>query len=296
MEEVIFKRSIVQRKNRRKTLLGDADEDILVALATYRCLTRAQLMRLLGKTGRPEFSTRLKWLADHGYIVREQAREGFGAPLLCFLTEKAKKYLATIDVSAKVVSPENIAFTPESTSTPHLLATNDVLIAVLQWMRTDPAWSLHILRHEQQFRQKPLRLDGIRVIPDGWVELRYHAADGIDRFVFAIEVQHRGHTDIDDIREKVRNYIAIAKAGVHKAYFDDPKLPMVVLFLGTKGAAKVAAIKDAFEAELKEKRNWADMFYVAPFTREIVEEHMVYELPVWERAFSSERRALLDWV
>ncbi|MDQ5853434.1 MAG: hypothetical protein M3380_15450, partial [Chloroflexota bacterium] len=159
-----------------------------------------------------------------------------------------------------------------------------------------PAWSLYLLRHEQQFRHKPFRLDGLKLIPDGWAELRYRTPEGTDRFVFAIEVQHRGHTDIDDIREKVRNYITIATAGIHNAYFDEPKLPMVVLFLGTKGKTKVQAIKDGLEAELKDKRNWADMFYVAPFTKDIVEEHIVYTLPVWERAFSHERRALLDWV
>ena len=39
----------------RTPFLSEADEDILIALATYRCLTRQQLMRLLGKTGRPDF-------------------------------------------------------------------------------------------------------------------------------------------------------------------------------------------------------------------------------------------------
>ena len=65
--------------------------------------------------------------------------------------------------------------------------------------------------------------------------------------------------------------------------------------LGTKGAAKVAAIKEGIAAELKDKREWADLFYVAPFTRDIVEQSIVYQLPVWERAFSSEQRELLAW-
>ena len=72
-------------------MFGDADEDILVALATYRCLTLKQLMRLFGKTSRPECATRMKWLERQGYVVAEQAREGYGAPLLYFLTEQSKR-------------------------------------------------------------------------------------------------------------------------------------------------------------------------------------------------------------
>lgn len=233
---------------------------------------------------------------DTGYIVREQAREGYGAPLVAFLTEQSRKHLASIDVKVKLVSPESIAFTAESSSTPHLLETNNALIAFTQVARTDPAWTVYRRLHDYDFKQNPLKLGTLKLIPDGLVELRYHAADGVDRYVFAIEVQHRGHTDSDAIREKVRNYIAIAKAGVHKQYFDDTKLPLVVLFLGTKGQTKVAAIKEAIETELREKQNWADMFYVAPFTKDIVDEQIVYQLPVWERAFSHEKRPLLDWV
>ena len=275
------------RKKRQRTFLGDADEDILCALALYQSLTTAQLLRALGRTGRPDLSTRLTDLERLGYLLSEPFRLTFGSPNVYVLTARGKKYLAQLDIDARVIQAATLRDMLDSSSMPHTLAVNDALIAVTQLPRIDPTFAVHTLLHDYHFKQQPLVVDGKKVIPDGWVELHKTAPDGSYRFVFALEVQHRGHMTTEVIRAKVRNYMALVSKGVHQAYFADPKLPLVVLFLMSRGDEHVRFVKQAIEQELQQKQRWAAMFYVAPFTREIVEQTSVYQAPVWERPFTT---------
>ncbi|MDQ5850731.1 MAG: hypothetical protein M3380_01420, partial [Chloroflexota bacterium] len=84
--------------------------------------------------------------------------------------------------------------------------------------------------------------------------------------------------------------------GLHQTYFGDPRLPMTVVFLATRGGEQAAGIKRAMEAALKDTRQYAAMFYVAPFTHELVEHSIVYQAPVWQRPFSQETKPLFSWL
>jgi hypothetical protein len=212
------------------------------------------------------------------------------------LTELGRKYLASMDIPARSLPRSTLRATLESSSMPHTLAVNDALIAVTQLPRQDAAWAVATLLHDVHFKKQPFLVNGKKVIPDGWVTLHYRTAEGTARFCFALEVQHRGHLTTAGIQQKVRSYVALTDQGVHRTYFGDPRLPMTVLFLATRGSEQAESIKRALEAALTDTRQYAAMFYVAPFTHELVENTIVYLEPVWQRPFSQEHKPLFSWL
>jgi hypothetical protein len=284
------------KKRSRQRFLSAADENILYALATYRYLTTQQLLRVLGLANRPKLSLRLAELVTRGYLYTEPFRQTYGSPNVYILTTLGKKYLADSRVGAWTLEPTKLRDTLASSSMPHTLAVNDALIAFTQLPRSDPAWSVVTLLHDYQLKKQPFLIGKKKVIPDGWVKLHYWTPEGTDRFCFPLEVQHRGHATADVIQQKVREYIAIAAQDIHRRYFNDPHLPMTPLFLATRGDTHVRFIKHAMEAELRDKKQWAGMFYVAPLTPDIVSTTIVYNAPVWQQPFAEDVKPLWEWV
>ncbi|MDQ5853420.1 MAG: replication-relaxation family protein, partial [Chloroflexota bacterium] len=75
------------RKHRSRLFLGEADEAILLMLATYQCLTTQQLLRARGLTARARLSRRLADLVRRGYLYAEPFRQTIGSPNVYVLTE-----------------------------------------------------------------------------------------------------------------------------------------------------------------------------------------------------------------
>src|SRR3712207_8577536 len=80
-------RSVATRKHRQRLFLGAADEDILAPVATYRCLTTRQLMRVVGETSSEEHTSELQ--SRQHFVCRlllEKNRFHYYRPYTCSST------------------------------------------------------------------------------------------------------------------------------------------------------------------------------------------------------------------
>lgn len=214
------------------------DEKILKEFALCRFLTIQQIKtRFFGKGSYTHVSTLLKRLAEEKYLVCFQPAAQ-SQSYLYGLGKKGVSYLRSIGVDLSYFLSEHTRLS-SSLHLPHLLATNNILLAASLFCEQEPEITLIERRHYLTSRQtkRPVTYDAwIHFLIDGasaslWVE--------IDRNT---EEQKR-------IRGKISAIIDFAIG----AYMSEFNVPLsAIAFVTTGGKHRLSQLKQWTQQELRE--------------------------------------------
>lgn len=249
-------------------IIGPADDDVLRAVYRYHFLTIDQITRLLySKGARTTASTRLKRLADAGYLTRTviPTRQGNG-PAVYALARKGQQFMAELGypVPKRARGSEERAYSYLFFA--HTLAVNDVLIsAELLAGAHKASITIEQMVHERDLRRRPVYVDDgkggkLAVISDGYLSL---ILGGQYRMCFAFEID-RGTEDQKAWRRKVRSLVRYVQGPYQQAFGTDN---LTVCVVAMPGHERLQQLYTWTVAELDElgKKDEGDLFrFAAP--------------------------------
>ncbi len=229
-----------QGKGNRETVrsLRPIDEKILKEFALCRFLTIQQIKtRFFSKGSYTHVSTLLKRLAEEKYLVCFQPAVQ-SQSYLYGLGKKGVSYLRSIGVDLSYFPSEHIKL-PSSLHLPHLLATNNILLAAALFCEQEPEIALIERRHYLTSRQtkRPVTYDAwIHFLIDGastsiWVEFDRNTEE---------QKRIRGKTQAI-IDFAMRDYLAEFGAPLS-----------AIAFITTGGKHRLSQLKQWTQQELRE--------------------------------------------
>jgi hypothetical protein len=177
--------------------IGRPEERILMAINLFDQLTAEQLSRHLSYSFR--YTQHIcKTLTEKKYLQRltlPKITQGGGVPYVYTLARKGRQYLTSqdADLGAKIKSRYRPS---EVRARLHTLATNEVLLQVMQATELDPNLSLERFIPEIEFLNTPIKVtipersdsDTVSLIPDLWIQLRQTVGNKAYTYCFCIEV------------------------------------------------------------------------------------------------------------
>lgn len=277
-------------------IIGPVDDDILRATYRYHFLTIDQVTRLLySKGARTTASTRLKRLADAGYLTRTAipTRQGNG-PAVYTLARKGLQFVAELGypIPNRARASEERAYSYLFFA--HTLAVNDVLISAELLARAHPtSVVIDQMLHERDLKRRPVAVDDghggtLAVIPDGYLSL---VLGGQYRMCFAFEID-RGTEDQQAWRRKVRALLRYVQGPYQQAFGTDN---LTVCVVATPGHARLQQLYGWTTAELDEcgKQSEGDLFRFAAPTPDLTPDQLFFGAG-WFVPYSNTPVALID--
>jgi hypothetical protein len=201
----------------------------------------------------------------------------------------------------------------------HNLAVTDFLIAAKLLEKKSPAIQLYDFQHERSIKAegamsvkvekrtgqgttpvdsdgKPL-LETIKVYPDGFLDFRIlrPERDKPYRFCLLLEVDRNTESD-EDIRRKVRGYLAAVKSGESLKRFGT-KTPTVGFVAARDGEKRRDELRKLVEDELKklkESNFFATMFAFTAMPDRDIDSEVLFLSPAWFRAFDNHESVIIN--
>lgn len=218
-------------------IVSASDHALLSDLAQYGYATAAQLCRLRYGRSLTYVSTKLKRLADLGYLQRlflpRPSARG-SAPLIFRLDRKGLSYLKSCGAEVHHrYRPSEAAFSYLHLS--HRLAVNDWLISLALLERASSRVVVADVIDEQGLAREPLRVEdadgrAVPVIADAWVDLR------IDNEQSALWLELDRATEQRKAWQRKLAGILAATKGAYQEHFKTPSLTVAVTV--SRGAEK----------------------------------------------------------
>jgi hypothetical protein len=289
-------------------LITQVYDTLLRAVHTYRMLTVVQATRLLYKlSSATTVSTRLKTLAEHGYLLRISLPTTNGqAPLVYMLASLGIRYLEQggSDVTSRYRRVEQQE--KSYLFLMHTLAVNDVLIASAKLPAVASHITLFEMQHEHILKQTPLsvtiskyEVDGttgtqrLSVIPDGWLDFRI-SRDGKKerRASIWLEVD-RGTIEAKQFKRKLRGILAAIETGKYTEMFKAKAV--TVAFATTSGERRVEQMRSWTREALAithEKGYISEMFMFTALP-ETIDPFTLFCTPVWYTPFKDKEAVAL---
>jgi DNA-binding PadR family transcriptional regulator len=256
------------------------EEPILQEFALCRFLTINQVRdRFFAEGSYTYVSTILKQLKTHGYLVTLPST--VGEKLIYGLGKKGVQYLRSAGISISYHPSEHK--TISSLHLPHLLTTNDVLIAAAKVPIKKPGIQLEERRHYLTTKQK-----NRMAIPDAWVHL---IEDGKHHFGLWYEVD-RGTEEEAFIRSKLAAILAFAE----DSYEEEFGIPaLLICFVTTSEKSRLGKLIQWTEKALEEagKPQYREFFRFALIPQGSVDPLRLFCEPIWYMPFDSTTVALV---
>jgi Replication-relaxation len=250
----------------RKLAIRPIDEKILEEIALGRLLTIKQIQtRFFSAGSYTHVSTLLKHLTEAKYLsCIEPVSQN--QPYLFGLGKKGVSYLRSIGLDLTYYPSEHKKL-PSSMHLPHLLATNDILLAIARLAENEPDIDLIERRHYLTTPQK-----NRMTIPDAWVHLSMEQT----HLALWFEVD-RGSEEQEYIRRKVSTIINFAMHG----YLEEFAVPLrAIAFVTTASLSRLTRLMDWIVDEIPQ--NLVSYFHFArmPETSENTME--LFTAPLWQ--------------
>src|SRR5215211_7103092 len=249
--------TIAKERTQQTTLvIRRADHDVMAAIWHYQCMTALQVTKLLFSLNSLTWvQTKLKRLADAGYLVRSQIPVKLvnGRPPLYYgLGERGLAHLAMYGVD---VPEQARPYRVRHYSDPfisHLLAVNEVLIAGRRLCQQYPTVKLAKVLHQQDFEREPVpvRRPGgqqTKVKLDGFLDFEVHTAQP-HRAPLCLEVD-RGSERRRRWREKVKSLVYFMRGPYQERF---ARKAITIGIVATPGRSRLASLIGWTREELTE--------------------------------------------
>ena len=278
-------------------IIGPKDDDILRAVYRYHYLSIDQICRLLYSTGgRTTAATRLKGLADAGYLQRIVIPSRLGnGPVVYTLARKGMKFLAEAGFSVPTRARPKDTQQQSYLFFSHTLAVNDVLISTELLSRSYPgSIELRQLLPELELKRNPVAVDDgaggkLTIIPDAYIDL---VLAGTERMCLALELD-RGTEEQKKSRKKVRGLVAFAQGPYQQAYGTDA---LTVCVVATPGQPRLRQLYEWTVAELTAigQQGEADLFRFTTFNPATLPPEQLFFGAGWFIPYSTKPVPLID--
>jgi Replication-relaxation len=200
----------------------------------------------------------------------------------------------------------------------HNLAVTDFLIAAKLLEKKYPAIEVYDFQHERTIKQdgpiivtiekwtpqgtQALDKEGkqafetVRLYPDGFLDFRIVQPDRAKpyRFCLFLEVDRNTESD-EDIRRKIRAYLAAAKSGECLKRFGTrtPTVGFAVARGGVKRRDELRKLAEDECKKLKEKHFFTQMFAFTALPEQEVYTETIFLSPVWQRPFDNKQTVII---
>jgi hypothetical protein len=297
---------------------------ILEAVYRYHFMTADRLTRLMHKQGTlTTVRSTLARLAEEEYLLyfyEPRPTSSGSVPKIFMLGSKGFHRLKGQGFKLPVrYNPPNIAELQKNyLFLYHNLAVSDFLIAAKLLEKKYPAIELYDFQHERKIRQdgpmivtvekrtpqgaqavdsegKPV-FQTIKVYPDGFMDFRIFQPDRPKpyRFCLFLEVDRNTESD-EDIRKKIRGYLAAVKSGESVKRFGT-KTPTVGFAAARGGAKRRDELRKLTEDELKslkEPHFFTQMFAFTAVS-DVIDSEALFLSPAWYTPFVDRESVIIN--
>jgi hypothetical protein len=279
--------------------LSQREEEILIAVSTYRYLHVEQVTRLFfSPSSRNYAGEYLRHLTQTGYLTRFPLPKAKpGNPLLLYsVTRKGMRYRQSLghDLYGWTRPPQYPTYQHLS----HSIAVNDVLIAAVLLTKHHSAIALADLRTEWMLKHTPLvvhqpQQPAIHVVPDAWCDFRLSVQGQTIQYPLLLELD-RGSEDQSQLRRKIHNLLIAVLSDAYIQQFGTSHV--TIAFATTAGAKRAASLKAWIEKELTamQRQHEADLFLIADITDVVTTPDSLFLGPLWVCPFHTDRYSLLS--
>ncbi len=215
--------------------ISPTEEKLLLAVYRYHYITCDQLARLLGKNAK-YLNVCLKRLVDEKYLS-VTLRPSVSFPYLYLLGAKGVRFLRNVQEMEVAFYPSEHKNLSYYTQVPHILQTNEFLIAVEKLVQASSTMTIRELKHDISMRKEQLTAR-----PDAWVDVLV----GTEEIRLWVEIDRGTLQERDRFQGKIQAIVSSLQSG-----WPRPR-PTHILFLVVSDKLRLKTIfKWAQEALLR---------------------------------------------
>lgn len=227
-------------------MITPVHDRILRSLGSLHLLTAEQLCRIhYSDRSITYVKALLKELVDAGYVVADAVpTKRYRSPYYYRLSQRGTRYLQGLGIDA--CPPRSDL---QGLFITHTLELNDVLISAAHVQKVDPSYRLEIFRHERELKRAPIRLEGMTVIPDAFLDFRRGSLRQ------AVLLEHdRGTEGESYFKRKVKAYLLLLHSGAYKEHFGVKSVSVAVTTF--VGQVRAQQLKQWTRDETDSNRFW----------------------------------------
>ena len=161
----------------------------------------------------------------------------------------------------------------------HALELNDVFIAALRLKQVSNNCYVHRRIDERSFKREPLTFPynsaNIRLIPDGFLDIRIRRHESSDLSLALLLEHDRGTGQQEHFRRRIRMYKAFLSTGAYKQPLRINSVTMAfTTFISTK---RLQQMHKWTKSELATEPQLASMFIFAELPKQLEPQHLLFE-------------------
>ena len=285
-------------------LLLRGSPEMPIGLYHLHLATADQLCRLYYRAGMlTTVKTRLKALADHGYIQADAtpikhhtpAKVYFSSRYYYTLAQKGMRYLEDIGLDIDKSFRASNETGKHSLFIDHALELNDILIAALRLKFTDPRFYLARYVHERTLKRTPYKVSQssaqVSLIPDAFLDVHQRRPGQTDLSLPLILEHDRGTEQQLHFRRRIQAYRALLQAKGQTQLFGTEAV--TVAFTTFVGTRRVMQMRAWAYQELHDTPQLAGMFLFAELPKPLEPRHLLFERR-WYTLSNDQPIALLE--